>query len=160
MGKTTRTDLSLLVLLAGSIVLELRYALCYEFGGFVRVQGLLRLAVLLAGRARSRGRWRWSGIIVDVISVNSGRVVVCMADRDIRSRCEGRSGCHCAEVRGTQVLGALWRYSNVGTELCCSSGMVSVSLAGGVGRRGGSPVLFGLIVVLLVVVMCVDFFRL
>lgn len=38
--------------------------------------------------------------------------------------------------------------------------MLSWSLAGGIGRRGGFPVQFGLIVVLLVVVMCVDFFGL
>lgn len=53
-----------------------------------------------------------------------------------------------------------WRYSNVGTELRCSSGVLSWSLAGGVGRRGGFPVQAGLIVVLVVVVMCVDFFGL
>lgn len=103
----TRTNFSLLVLLAGSIVFELRYPLCYEFGGFVRVQGLLRLAVFLAGRAGSRGRWRGSWVIVDVVSVDNGRIVVGMADRDICSRCEGRRGGHRVEVRETRVLGTL-----------------------------------------------------
>lgn len=106
-GGITRTNLSLLVLLAGSIVFELRYALCYEFGGFVRVQGLLRLAVFFAGGAGRRGRWRWAGVIVDVVPVDSGRFIVGMADWDVCSGCKRRRGCHCAEVRGTQVLGTL-----------------------------------------------------